>query len=95
MQPSELQAWLARRGWSAYRLARTLGRHQTTIANWLSETTSIPPELPPALCWLEYRDLVQAGLGTAVCPRCGGLAREDDDQDDRYGCVLCGARIEP
>jgi len=94
MQPNELQSWLDRRGWTAYRLAKRLGRHQTTIANWLGGVTAIPHELAPALCWIEYREVAADGLGAAVCPHCGGLAREDDGQDDRYGCVLCGARVE-
>lgn len=95
MTPSALQAWLDRRGWPAYRLARTLGRHQTTVSNWLGGITAIPPELPLALCELTRQYAYREGLGTASCHWCGALAIEDDGQDNRYGCVACGARVDP
>lgn len=96
MTPEQLQAWLDRHGWTAYRLAKTLGRHQTTIANWLAlDGTAIPPELPLAICELERRRAEAEGLGHLSCTTCGAIAVEDDGLDDRYGCVLCGERVDP
>lgn len=96
MTPAVLQAWMTRHAWSRYRLARTLGRHETTIANWLDGSTqALPPELPLALCELERRICEKAGLGFCSCPACGAIAVEDAGLDDRYGCILCGARVEP
>lgn len=96
MTPDELQSWLRRRGWSQRQLARALApRHYNTINNWLSAATDMPPELPLALCELERRHAEREGLGTRSCPACGAIAVEDAGQDDRYGCVLCGARVDP
>lgn len=95
MKPEQLHSWLDRRGWSARKLARTLGRHHNTIWQWLNDKAAIPPELPLALCELERRHAEVEGLGTMSCPACGALAVEDDGLDDRYGCILCGERADP
>jgi hypothetical protein len=94
VRPSDLQAWLDRHAWTAYRLHKALNTPEQTVRDWLAGTR-IPGAVPLALCELDRRRAEREGLGMASCLACGALAVEDDGQDDRYGCVLCGARVDP
>lgn len=94
MQPSDLDAYRARRGWSANRLAGELHTPVQTVRDWLNGAR-VPGAVPLAVCELERRRAEREGLGHRSCDRCEGIAVEDDGLDDRYGCVLCGERVEP
>lgn len=94
MTPEQLQCYLTRRGWNPRRFALTINTPVQTVRDWL-KSARVPGAIPLVICELERRRAEKAGLGTMSCPACDGIAVEDAGLDDRYGCVLCGARVDP
>ena len=95
MTADDLRSWLDRLDLTTPALARLLGRPERTVRAWIDGPSPLPPEAPLWLCELVRREWERRGLGTMTCPRCSALAVEDDSEDDRYGCVVCGARVDP
>ncbi len=60
MNPNELKTWRKKLGLSQEKLARLLGSHRVSIAQWETGRRGIPSFLPLALEALEYRMKMEA-----------------------------------